>query len=259
LDKRDQLALRLSELTGSTATMRADGGFDVAVNGVPLVVGDQAGVLSVASGINPDGTSDGNPITYAVTDGSGTTAVPSGLTGEIGGVTDLLTTTLPAYASGLDAIAQELADTVNAQHVLGYDAAGNPGQAFFAYNPADPAGTLSVAITVPGELAASAIPGGGLDAGNATALAGLDAFESSYQRLVNGFGTEVASVRRLAANQQVLTSQVDASREQLAGVSLDEEMVSMLAAQRAYEAASRVMTTVDSVLDTLINRTGLLR
>jgi flagellar hook-associated protein 1 FlgK len=33
----------------------------------------------------------------------------------------------------------------------------------------------------------------------------------------------------------------------------------MLSAQRAYEAASRVMTTVDSMLDTLINRTGLVR
>ena len=33
----------------------------------------------------------------------------------------------------------------------------------------------------------------------------------------------------------------------------------MVAAQRAYEAAARVMTTLDSVLDTLINRTGLVR
>ena len=52
---------------------------------------------------------------------------------------------------------------------------------------------------------------------------------------------------------------MDAAREQLSGVSLDEEMVTMLQAQRAYEAAARVMTTVDSVLDTLINRTGLVR
>ena len=82
--------------------------------------------------------------------------------------------------------------------------------------------------------------------------------EDSYQRLINGFGTEVASVKRLTANQQVLTGQVDNSREQLSGVNLDEEMVSMLSSQRAYEAASRVMTTLDSVLDTLINRTGLV-
>ena len=33
----------------------------------------------------------------------------------------------------------------------------------------------------------------------------------------------------------------------------------MVQYQRGFEAASRVLTTVDSVLDTLINRTGLLR
>jgi flagellar hook-associated protein 1 FlgK len=259
LDKRDQLAMRLSELTGATTTQRADGGFDVSVNGVPLVTGQTAGVMTIASGITPTGQSDGSPIGYTIVDASGTTTVPAGMLGEIGGVTDLLTTTLPAYAAGLGAIAQQLADGVNAQHQAGFDAAGNPGAAFFGYDPSDPAGTLSVALTTPAQIAASSLPGGVLDAGNAAALAGLTGAEGSYQRLVNGFGTEVASVRRLATNQQVLTEQVDASREQLSGVNLDEEMVSMLSSQRAYEAASRVMTTLDSVLDTLINRTGLVR
>jgi flagellar hook-associated protein 1 FlgK len=257
LDKRDQLAMRLSELTGSTTTQRADGGFDVAVNGVPLVTGQDAGVLAVSSGITATGAADGNPIAFTITGTSGTTAVPAGMTGEIGGVTDLLTTTLPAYSSGLGAVARQLADEINAQHQAGYDAAGNPGQPLFGYDPTDPAGTLAVALTSPGDLAASSLPGGVLDSTNATALASATAAEESYQRLVNGFGTEVASVKRLAANQQVLTSQVDGSREQLSGVNLDEEMVSMLSAQRAYEAASRVVSTVDSVLDTLINRTGL--
>ncbi|HEY0904720.1 MAG TPA: flagellar hook-associated protein FlgK [Marmoricola sp.] len=259
LDTRDQLAMRLSELTGSTTTLRADGGFDVSVNGVPLVTGQDAGTLQIATGITSTGDDDGNPITYAITDASGTTAVPPGMTGEIGGVTDLLTTTLPAYSAGLNAVAQQLADEINAQHQAGYDAAGNPGQPFFSYNPADAAASLAIAISGPDEVAASAIAGGGLDAGNATAIAGLTGAEESYQRLINGFGTEVASVRRLAANQQVLTDQLDGSREQLSGVNLDEEMITMLSAQRAYEAAARVMTTVDSVLDTLINRTGLVR
>ena len=258
LDKRDQLAMRLSELTGAKATLRADGGFDVTVNGVPLVTGQNAGTLQIATGVTPTGASDGNPVTFSITDSSGTTAVPNGMTGEIGGVSDLLTTTLPAYSAGLGAIAQQLADEINAQHQAGYDAAGNPGQPFFSYNAADPAGTLAVALTSPSQVAASSVPGGVLDAGNANALASATSVEDSYQRLINGFGTEVASVKRLAANQQVLTGQVDGSREQLSGVNLDEEMVSMLSSQRAYEAASRVMTTLDSVLDTLINRTGLV-
>lgn len=259
LDKRDQLAMRLSELAGATATLRPDGGFDVAVNGVPLVVGNRAGTLEVATGITGSGASDGSPITYSITDTSGTTAVPAGMLGEIGGVTDLLNTTLPAYTAGLDAVAQQLADEINAQHQAGYDAAGNPGQPIFSYTPGSAASSISVALSAPADLAASGIPGGGLDASNATALATATGAESSYQRLINGFGTEVASVSRLAANQYVLTSQVDGSREQLSGVNLDEETISMLAAQHAYEAASRVLTTLDSVLDTLINRTGVTR
>jgi flagellar hook-associated protein 1 FlgK len=41
-------------------------------------------------------------------------------------------------------------------------------------------------------------------------------------------------------------------------VSLDEENVSLLANQHAYQAAARVMTAVDEALDVLINRTGLV-
>jgi flagellar hook-associated protein 1 len=259
LDKRDQLAMRLSELTGATATGRADGGFDVSLNGVPLVDGQNAGQLTITSGITASGGSDGSPIVFSVTSASGTTTVPSGITGELGAAVDLLTTTLPAYAAGLDAIATQLADQVNAAHQLGYDLNGNPGQPFFSYDPARAAASLAVALTGTSQVAASTVPGGNLDAGNADALAASTDVDGSYQRLINGIGTQVASVRRLAANQQVLTSQVDGSREQLAGVNLDEETVSMLAAQRAYEAAARVMTTLDSVLDTLINRTGLVR
>ena len=51
---------------------------------------------------------------------------------------------------------------------------------------------------------------------------------------------------------------MDGQREAQAGVDLDEEMVNMLAFQRAYEGAARVMTSVDEALNVLINRTGLV-
>jgi flagellar hook-associated protein 1 FlgK len=258
LDQRDQLTMQLSQLTGGTATIRPDGGADVAVNGVSLVAGDKAGTLAITTGVTATGAADGQPVTFSITDSSGTTtAVPTGLTGEIGGVTDLLDTTYPAYLTGLGAVAAQLADGINALHQAGYDATGTAGGQFFSYDPADPVGTLAVAITDPQKVAASGIPGGGLDTSNANKIATATGVEDAYQRLVTGFGTEVVSVRNLAATQQVVTGQVDDAREQLSGVNTDEETVSLMASQRAYEAAARVMTTMDSILDTLINRTGV--
>jgi flagellar hook-associated protein 1 FlgK len=114
-----------------------------------------------------------------------------------------------------------------------------------------------VAVPDNAHVAASGVPGGVVDGTVADALADLTAGEGAYQQLVNGLGTTVASGRRLQMNQTLVTEQVDGSRDQLAGVNLDEEMLSMVQFQRGYEAAARVLTTVDSMLDTLINRTGL--
>ncbi|WP_248580354.1 flagellar hook-associated protein FlgK [Nocardioides sp. InS609-2] len=258
LDQRDALALRLSELTGATAKIRSDGGVDVTVGGVALVTGQQASRLEIASGVAADGSADGAPVTFRISDGLTTIPVTGAVRGEAGGVTELLNVTLPGYLAALDAVAKTFADEINAQHAAGYDAAGNPGQPLFSYNSANAAASLTLAVTNPGALAASGLPGGVLDGSNADKLSEATSAEKAYQSLVSGFGARVASVHRLAANQQVLTAQVDGSREQLSGVNLDEEMVNMLSAQRAYEAASRVISTVDSVLDTLINRTGLV-
>ncbi len=258
-ERRDQLAMRLSELVGGTATPRGDSGFDVTVNGVTLVSGSQAGTFQVAAGVTPTGAADGSPIAFSITLGASTAAVPSGTRGQVGGITDLLTTTLPAYADGLSAVMTTLADEVNAIHAAGYDRTGATGQAFFSYTAGDAARTLQLAVITPGQVAASRVAGGAVDGSNADALAAVGDSAEAYRRLVTSFGTEVSSVQRLATTQQLLTTQVDSAREQLSGVNLDEEMVNMLSAQRAYEAAARVMTVVDSVLDTLINRTGVTR
>jgi flagellar hook-associated protein 1 FlgK len=44
----------------------------------------------------------------------------------------------------------------------------------------------------------------------------------------------------------------------MSSVSTDEELTDMLRFQRAYDAAARVITTVDEMLDRLINHTGLV-
>lgn len=255
LDQRDQIAMRLAQLTGGKAVTRPDGGFDFNVGSVALVSGVQAGTLAIATGVTATGAADGNPVTLSVTLNA-TTTTPGALGGEIGATTELLDTTLPGYASGLANVVETLATQVNGLHTAGYDATGAAGQPFFSFTAGDAARTLGVNLTSATQVAAAATAGGVIDGTQADRLAATGSAEDAYTALVTGFGTQVASAQRLSSTQDLLTQQVDSAREQLSGVNLDEEMVTMLAAQRAYEAAARVMTVVDSVLDTLINRTA---
>ena len=50
---------------------------------------------------------------------------------------------------------------------------------------------------------------------------------------------------------------LDNARAQQSGVSIDEEMTNLVQFQHGYDAAARLMTTIDGMLDTLINHTGV--
>jgi len=82
--------------------------------------------------------------------------------------------------------------------------------------------------------------------------------DSQYQAMIGQLGVSAAASTRRNDIQTSVTEQADADRQSTSGVNLDEEMVNLLTYQRGYEAASRVLTTVDSMLDQLINRTGLV-
>jgi flagellar hook-associated protein 1 FlgK len=256
-DQRDVLALKLSELTGGVTSTRTDGGLDVTIGGEPLVSGSTAAQFSVTGGIAADGSDDGNPLAFAV---GGNPVAVGAVGGELGAVGEVLSTSLPNLLAQLDGVAKTLADTVNAQHALGYDAAGAAGTPFFSYDPAlGVANSLQVAITDPKLVAAAATatPGGNEDGNNAGKLSELTAGGEAYKRMVNGLATDITSSTRLAQTQKLLTTQVDGAREALTGVNYDEETVNLVAAQRGYEAAARVMSTMDQVLDTLINRMAI--
>ena len=82
--------------------------------------------------------------------------------------------------------------------------------------------------------------------------------DQAYRAMVGQLGVAAQSSGRRSEIQDSVTQQVDTTRQAESGVNLDEEMTHMLTYQRGYEAASRVLTTVDSMLDQLINRTGLV-
>jgi flagellar hook-associated protein 1 len=69
-------------------------------------------------------------------------------------------------------------------------------------------------------------------------------------------GSMAQNAQRQEATAQALVNSVDSSRQSTSGVSMDEEMTNMVKFQRAYQASARAMSTMDQMLDTLINRTG---
>lgn len=268
MDQRDQLAMDMANLSGAAVSVDASGRYDVSVNGVSLVQGDTAGSMQVATGIDATtGGADGNPLAFQITGPDGTVSrLGASMSGELGGIMVLQNVTLPTYAQGLDQVASKLANAVNTVQQAGYDLNGNPtGTAngasadvpFFTFDPNDPAASLKVAITDSGQIAASATASQTFDGTNADDLAKAADVSDSYQTLVSQMGAVVDGINSQTANQQSLAAQVDDEQQQLTGVSIDEETINLMAAQRAYEASSRVLTTLDSLLDTLINRTGV--
>jgi flagellar hook-associated protein 1 FlgK len=240
-DQRDQLLLKLADLTGAQTTILADGTASVSVGGQSLVSSTTATSISL---------SPGNQIMVG-----GIPAGPAG--GSLQGMVDSVNTALPAYTAQLDAVAAALASTVNAAQTGGYDLAGNPGGPLFAGSTA---GSLSVTVTDPATLAASGAPGGNLGGSVALAMSQLGSSNSgadaAYRSLVGTLATDVQRAVQQASVQQAVTNSVDELAQSSAGVSFDEETTNLLTFQRAYQASSRVMTTVDEILDTLISHTG---
>jgi len=79
-----------------------------------------------------------------------------------------------------------------------------------------------------------------------------------YASLVGRIGTAASQASEMSSNQQLVVDQLNNRVQQVSGVSLDEEATNMIEYQHAYQAAARVITTMDEMLNTLINGTGLV-
>ncbi|MBM2617392.1 flagellar hook-associated protein FlgK [Actinoplanes sp. LDG1-06] len=261
-DQRDVAVMKLSELVGATSLAKTDGSINVYVGTSPLVSDFSTRKLELSGPPNLDSWT---PTTQVALKWAGTdTVAPAG--GTMGSMLDTMNTIIPGISGQLDAVAKGLADTVNGLTTTGYDVNGDPGQAFFT---GDNARDIKVAIDNPDKVAFSAgnpkaVPPAvaAIDNDRADELAALGTSQSGpdamYQQMIGQLGVASQSSSRRSEIQDAVRDQVDTSREAESGVNLDEEMTNLLTFQRGYEAASRVLTTIDSMLDQLINRTGLV-
>ncbi|AFQ45769.1 flagellar hook-associated protein FlgK [Desulfosporosinus meridiei] len=83
----------------------------------------------------------------------------------------------------------------------------------------------------------------------------LDAF---YTSMIGGLGIQSQDAQRLYTNQQTVINHLTNLRASTSGVNMDEEMTDMIRFQKGYNAAARVLTAMDEMLDKLINGTGVV-
>jgi len=73
-----------------------------------------------------------------------------------------------------------------------------------------------------------------------------------FNGLVSDVGRHVSQAKVNANHQSTVALQLDTYREEVSGVSMDEEMVNMVQFQSAYQAAAKLVNTVDEMLESLI-------
>lgn len=264
LDQRDLLLDEVARLTGAEVSIDDTDGAVVTVDGQELVRGREFTELKVSD----DGeivTTDGQPIAVG---------------GEIGGLQRFLTDDrdgLPAWRQQLDDFSRTFADAVNNVNEQGYTQPdGDPGQALLAFGGDGTASAASIQVTTRSldALAAAGDPAAQPhDGDNARAFADLRStpvpggpagdpkpasINTHLSDLIVGLAGEVRAMQTSADAAGSVASGAELARTAEHGVSIDEEMIGLVRYQRALEASSRVMTTIDQALDVLVNRTGIV-
>ena len=259
-DSRDLLLNELSSMIDMTTSEGDNGKVSVFVSGGrPLVQGNSSWDLSTET--NVSGLQD-----IVWLDGSGSSAnITNSISGgKLKGWIEARDASIPGYLSRLDDLAATIISEVNTLHQGGFDLNSNPGEVFFTGTSAS---QIAVNLNIVNDvnlIAASGTPGG-VPGDNSRAIAianlqyattmsgGTATFDDYYNSVVSDVGNDVLTASTNFDHQTSMVNHLDNYRESISGVSLDEEMINLIKFQHAYDAAAKLITTVDELLNTVIN------
>lgn len=199
---------------------------------------------------------------------------------------------LDNYRTKFNTLAQGIADAVNEIHKTGQGTTAivplAPGIVFFTNGTAIPStitaanislnsvindgtgaglgniatGVIAATVALGDGSVASAISSladGWSTATTTEALFSATSLGDYYGAQVAKLGVDVQQANRMKAGEDVLLDNVKNQRESVSGVSLDEEMTNLIKFQKSYSAAARMVTMMDSMLDTIVNGMGITR
>jgi flagellar hook-associated protein 1 FlgK len=258
-DRRDLLLDQLSSLAQITYAEQGDTTVTVYLASHELVTGNTSrDIKDVADAGNPGMTK-----LQFVIDG----ADVSTASGELRGILDARDVGIPSVQAKLDALAAGLITNINAIHAAGFGLDNTTGLNFLTGTDAGTIAINAVLAANPQQIAAASAANAPGDGSNALAIANLQqatlmaagsqTFDEFYANTVSVLGADVSRAQSMGESADLLNSHLEGMRQSVAGVNIDEEVTNLNSAQHAYNAAARCITVIDSMLDTLINRTGV--
>ena len=255
VDQQNNLIQQLSALI-DVQVIPTDQGITLATaNGTTLVSGSQSFALTTQLGSN--GTHDimaGNQdITSSLSGGS------------LAGLIQIRDQEIPSIGSSLDQLAAGLSTALNSANAQGYDLETPPvlGGNIFSTPPAGGIGAaaaITVTMTDPSLLAASSDGSTGSNGNlvNLSAVATQNIINGqtpidAYSNLVGLVGSATSNTSADANASNTILQQLQDQNGSVSGVSLDEEASNLIQFQSAYQAAARVVSTINLLLLDAVN------
>ncbi len=257
-DKRDLHLRELSLMIDISAFESNDGQITVSVgNGNPLVQPPYAFSLSTVT--NASGHED---VVWVNRDGATADITNDISGGKLKGWLEVRDVVIEDYKTRLDNLASSMIIEVNNLHGLGFDLNGIAGGTFFTGTSAS---DIAVDTNIVNDVNLIAASGAGAPGDNSNAIAianlqssllmsgGTATYDDFYNSLVSDVGIAVQSAQTNYDHQAEMVSSLDNYRESISGVSLDEEMVNLVKFQHAYDAAAKLITAVDEMMNTVMS------
>ena len=184
--------------------------------------------------------------------------------GELGGILEIFNSTIPAYQNKLDTLASAIITRVNVLHAAGCGL-GSPsptGNDFFAGTDAR---TIDLSNAIQSDLNNLASSSDGAPGNNDVAISiariptellmngGSATITQFYNGFVSEVGATIQSVTNAVNSNQLVLRQLENQRSSISGVSIDEEMVDLIKFQRGFDAAAKVINTVNEMYTSLLN------
>ncbi len=178
---------------------------------------------------------------------------------------------IPFYEKKLDQFAQIFAEKFNEQHKKGKKSDGENGKDFFVFDENNPAASLSLSKEILDSVdnIAAGFTGSAEDGENILALIKQREDKNFFpdkmsqgtpddflKSILSSMAVDSLQAQRSYSTQEIIQRNIGSKRASISGVSLDEEMADMVRFQHIYVAASKMITTMDSLLDLTVNRLG---